>query len=123
MYSYSNTLKPDAPFVPIDISSVTTPKKVYKRDALVDTGAGVTGIPLSIVSDLNLKPIRYQILGSATGKEKKPIYTVNITFHGLSFANISVVLFDQRDFILLGRDIINAFHLCLDGSKKITKVI
>ena len=123
MYPYHNILSPSAPFVPIVISSVTNPVQTYNKYALLDTGASISMIPLSVINELELQEIRRRTLTGATGKAKRRFYTINITFHGRTFNGMTVAEFDQGNFIIVGRDIINAMHICFDGPNLLANVV
>jgi len=123
MYPYHNILATPAPFAPVVISSIENPQKSYSKFALLDTGATMSAIPLSVIRELKLKAIRRRTVTGSTGKAKKRIYTVNITFHGVPFNGITVVEFNQGNFIIVGRDILNTVHVCFDGPQKVANVV
>ncbi|MGH7800662.1 MAG: retroviral-like aspartic protease family protein [Thermodesulfobacteriota bacterium] len=122
MYPYSNEPIP-APIVSIEISAAYNPNTKSQRDALIDSGADTSCIPPSVINELNLIPIRDEAVRGVTGETNLYIYAVNIRFHGIIFSNLSVIGLPEEDIPLIGRDILNKLHLCLDGPQKIITVV
>ena len=115
MYNYSRDSIPPAPVIPIEISKPSTPDDKLPKLALIDSGADMSALPPSLIDELGLTPIREVIIQGSTGIGIRPIYVVNILFHGTSFRYLSVMGMPDEDLIVIGRDILNSFHICLDG--------
>ena len=112
-YPYrSRPAEPDAPECDITVSWNGRSLRV---PALIDSGAGVTTIPVSVVSNLGLQQVGEVFLRGAQGpRQKRWIYRITLDFLGNVFVGHPVVALD-RDFILLGRDLLNRHRLLLDG--------
>lgn len=83
--------------------------------ALIDSGADCTFIPDDIVTSLFLKKKRnMDIWGITKDVDHKGLYTVTIKFLNLEFPDHPVVSWG-KDFVLIGRDIINRYKTILDG--------
>jgi clan AA aspartic protease len=124
MYKYSSS-NPPAPIVPVEISTVYDPDSVCNIDALIDSGADVSCIPLLVVNGLNLIPIRVDEIKGITGQKRTVgIYAINLVFNNIPFKNQTVyeVPDKDEDCVILGRDILNKLHICLDGIKGVVRV-
>jgi hypothetical protein len=122
MYSYSHDVIPPEPVVPIEISTSSNPDLRLQKIALIDSGSDISGLPPSVVDEFSLNPIREELVEGSTGRDIRPIYTVNILFHGTSFLNLSVMGLPYEDYIVIGRDILNSFHICLDGVNEVITI-
>ena len=115
-HSYSEERNPASPIIPIKISTVLEPDKVYDKTALLDTGSDVSCIPLKIAKELGMNPSSYEPLEGVSGKiSELPIYDLNIIFNGKTYSNHIIYGFADEDYLLIGRDIMNEFHICFDG--------
>jgi len=86
--------------------------------ALVDSGASTTLIPVRLVNDLGLRKIKESAVSGYDGrKERRGVYVVNLEFSGLMFLNRPVVAIPNRDYALVGRDILNSHVTTLDGPR------
>jgi|SRR3990167_9042766 len=90
--------------------------KTVTVTALVDSGASGTLIPRSAVDDLALAKIGERgVRGIDSPSRLKPMYRVNIDFLGLLLENHAVTLLEDREFALVGRDILNRYRTLLNG--------
>jgi len=88
--------------------------KSVTADFLVDSGAGYTLVPASIVQKLALKPSFYREFSLADGKKvKRPIGSA-IVRYGTEEIATPVVLGKPGDSALLGVLTLEAFGLALD---------
>jgi predicted aspartyl protease len=104
--------EPDAPECDVTLSwngrSITV-------SALIDSGAGLTTIPASVISSLSLQRVGDMFIRGAQGpRQKRGLYRANIEFLGIAFDNHPVVELDRNE-MLVGRDILNKHRLLLDG--------
>ena len=113
-YPYSNALNPPGLIVPVTILDFEGRKSNNIR-AEIDTGAGITSIPNSLVKSLNLKPF-----GSVEARgpfdDYKVLYTYLISFKfedGRIFDTKAIK--SRREYTLIGRDIINQLKIIADG--------
>jgi predicted aspartyl protease len=85
--------------------------------ALVDSGASGTLIPQSAAKTLRLQKVGERRASGAYGKpQQTPLYRVNIDFLGFVFPDHPVTEFDSnRQFALIGRDILNRYQTLLNG--------
>jgi hypothetical protein len=118
-YNYSNSRIPE-PITPAKISWVVHPHKYYEVTALLDSGAQVTCISRALARKLKFEHNRFGSLTGTTGTRKQRIYYLNIIFENKTYINRPVYEYKTDEHLLIGLDILNDFHLCLDGPNKIT---
>lgn len=114
MYPYSK----GRPVIHVQFGSIRQPSvKILTPETLVDSGAFMSAIPPSIVEGLELQAVGTRRITTAAGTTKFNIYRVNIEVYGMFFSRHYVfgLLVEGSPFI--GRDILNNFHICLDGKR------
>lgn len=118
MEKYSSSEVPPAPIVVVRVANPTT-KNGKEKEGKIDTGAFMTAIPETLVSELALVPAgEYETKGykkeeKAEG-QKHCTYFVDIALKGYSFPYTEVLAVDRQN-VLIGRDILNQLKLILDG--------
>ena len=115
MWTYNQNVKPPAPFIDIIISHVENSEQTAQVRAKIDSGADITAIPISLIDQLEL-PITKKII--ARGYDATPIsvftYSVSLEIAEVRFKNLRVIA-SPRDYVILGRDVLNRFYLNLNG--------
>ncbi|MFM7441338.1 MAG: hypothetical protein ACKO2V_22535 [Snowella sp.] len=94
-------------------------KRVENVKAILDTGAGITVIPESIIEilgALDYTVIRIRSLLDRNGITSKKLYSVIIEFDGQE--NEVEVLAIPRDYAIIGRDILNQYKITLNGPEE-----
>jgi len=91
--------------------------------ALFDSGASRTAIPHRVAVTLNLRMIRDDVMvGGAVGSpEARPLFIADLIFAELNFTNhpvLSIIREADRDYVLIGRDILNRYKTTLDGPQR-----
>ena len=113
------------PFPAIDLS-FRLPESQEERGqftALVDTGADVTIVPLSILQEMNALAIDSAFIRSYWGERRSVrIYLVDISLEGVLLPTVEVIGEKTTGPILLGRDVLNKLVLLLDGPGKKIKI-
>ena len=99
------------------------PEKEYL--AMIDTGCTYTTIDLKIAAELGLVSDLSVISGTAKGKQKQPVYDLQLTLLGLNFTvspkSLSCPSFDFENDetfeiqVLIGRDILENYILQYNG--------
>ncbi len=81
----------------------------------IDTGASHTVIPDYLVNTLHLKKTRETVVKTVSGMESTHYnYFVSIQIGNIKFDRFEVVAM-PKEYVLLGRDLINLWKLEIDG--------
>jgi predicted aspartyl protease len=115
-YRYAAQLTPPAPFVKVTVRCPTTGNQAPDLPAQIDTGADRTVVPGSVVQSLGLVEDGRSVFQGFAGEEiELPIYLVEMQVHDLPPVFTRVALGEKEAFIILGRDVLNAHRILLDG--------
>ena len=119
-FKYNATIVPNAPFIDLQVESYfgeSLPEK-----GKLDTGADKTAIPKYLVNKLNLQKHDERTVKLANGTEVlENMYFVYIKIGETKFELMEVVALD-RNYVLVGRDLINLWTLTLDGKNKLGNI-
>jgi len=122
-------LKSKGPCCPIEVSlpqtliillsqqGQQTPPPVSGQ-ALIDTGASVSAIDLSVISRLQLNPIGVVSVGTAGGPTRRNLYPARFILPRLVIDLEAVIGADLSPFniiALIGRDILSRFIMIYNG--------
>lgn len=115
-YSYVSQLVPPAPFVNINLRNPANAADLRDVPAQLDTAADRTVIPMPLVRTLSLPQVGTMQLGGFGGATYTvPMFGLLIAVHDFPFLPIKVAAHDDEEWTLLGRDVLNAIRLLLDG--------
>ena len=115
-YIYATELTPPAPFVKISLRNPATGQTHSNLPAQLDTAADRTVIPASLVELLDLHQVSTTLasgLGGAT--YQLAVYIALLEVHDRPAIPVQVLAHPAESWVLLGRDVLNAFRLTLDG--------
>ena len=116
MIKYDESFYPPAPVVMVKVYMPFS-KRTMKVKGKIDTGADITVIPIKIVKDLSLVPVRIIKISGYDGKVSlKPTYLINISIEGFKFDFIEAIA-TKRENILIGRNILNRLIVKLNGKQ------
>lgn len=122
-YRYVDRVKPPAPFVNLSLRCVASGIQVDGQPALIDPAADRTVIPGATVRALGLvEDGRLQFQGFAGEVVELPVFLVEIRLHDFSPTLIRAALGEHEPHILLGRDVLNAFRILLDGPNQLLEI-
>lgn len=126
MPSYSLDFKPPAPVIRAKLVKPVEELEV-ELDALIDTGASISVIPESVITELKLIPqtsVKIKIATESREEAKKrgsiDAYYLNIVIKEKLFELMKVIV-TKQDHALIGRDILNEFNLFLEGKNNSLK--
>lgn len=116
--SYSKDYSPAAPVLPMYIAVPGEAPEGEPILALVDTGADGTFIPTSILEELDAPIVYMTNVHSHFGERlyRVSVHVVDVILFGsIRLPGFEVVADDWGDRIILGRNVLNALKLQLDG--------
>ena len=114
---YSLRNPPPYPCIDVTLTNPRDPTNSFDlKEAMIDTGAGATCIPKSVVERLELIPIDVATVRDYQGNaEQKPVYHITISFGPFNFTIRAV---ETNGDILIGRNILNQLTSVLIGPTK-----
>ncbi len=114
-YPYDSSSEPPAPVVPVRIAAPGRPEHGIAVPALVDSGADLTVVPVSVAAVADLTPIgRVNVEGVAGTVARAAVYAAEIEINGVREIAEVIALGGQT---LLGRNLLNRWVLVLDGPR------
>jgi hypothetical protein len=115
-YNYLPQLQPPAPFVYVTLCNPVTGAEQRDVPAQLDTAADRSLLPDALVQTLALPQIGTVQIGGVGGViQTMSTYPARIAIHNLPAQVVEVVASTGESWALLGRDILNAHRLLLDG--------
>jgi hypothetical protein len=113
-YTPGLTSPPPAPFVPAVIKH-TAVAKSYRVWALLDTGADKCYVPRAVAEDGGWLPVGRVDVVTPVGVSRRPVYYVVINALAVEWRVLAVGC--EKDFAILGRDLLNQWVIKLDGPR------
>ncbi len=122
-YRYAGHLRPPAPFVHVTVACPATGNRCADLPAQVDPGADRSVLPDAVVKALALvEDGKLLFQGFAGEVVELPVFLVEIGVHDLPAVAIRATFGEREPHILLGRDVLNAHRLVLDGPNLILEI-
>ena len=122
-YTYQSQLHPPAPFVHVTLRNPLTGAEQQNVPAQLDTAADRTLLPDALVKALNLPQMGTIPIGGVGGiAQTMPSYPVQVAIHNLPVQEVEVVASTGESWVLLGRDILNAHRVLLDGPQAYVEI-
>jgi hypothetical protein len=115
-YGYVTQLNPPASFISVLLRNPVSGAEQQNVPAQLDRAADRTLLPDALVQALALPQIGTIPIGRVGGTaQTMPSYPVEIAGHNLPALTIEAVASAGETWVLLGRDVLNAHRLLLDG--------
>ena len=115
--AYSRAFEPPAPVVAVRLR----PPGGHHGAALdgkIDTGADLCGVPEQLVIDLDLPPVRSVRAAGFAGTPREAVaYRVDMEVDGVGFPRVEALAI-SRPYVLVGRNVLRALVLRLDGPRE-----
>jgi hypothetical protein len=122
-YNYLSQLQPPAPFVYVSLRNPVSGAEQRNVPAQLDTAADRTLLPDTLAQALALPQIGTIPIGGVGGiAQTMPSYLVQLAIHNLPLQVVEVVARTGEEWILLGRDVLNAQRLLLDGPQLFVEI-
>ena len=117
-HAYDTAYPLPFPSFPLKIRQVEGSQSTDTVQALVDTGADGTLVPVSLLITIGAEEIYTTRMRSHWGEWRAvKIYLVDLEIEGALFSGIEVIADSVGDTVLLGRNILNKLVLLLDGPR------
>ena len=117
-HSYSRRFDPSAPVLTISLGVPFSPEKV-QVETLIDSGSDMTVMPKRIVEQLQLRRADYvTVSGLELETREIPVYAATVNIEGVFGPTIQGVIASEKDYGLLGRDVLNSLVVILDGPNR-----
>ena len=115
MPAYDHTYIPPAPVVDVVILHPVRRTRSGTLRGKLDSGADITVVPEQVVSALGITPKGHIWTGGYDGTyARRALYYVRLIVEGNQVAFVRCIATD-RTTVLLGRNVLNRFHVVLDG--------
>jgi predicted aspartyl protease len=124
MYKYEQIQRSNrlAPVIELLAFAPSDKDLTSRSKALVDTGATITCVPESVIAELgrrNLVATKKRVAGAFGDKRPqmdREAYVISIRLDHCEFEDIEVVVLPlDKEYALIGRDILNGFSITFDG--------
>ncbi|MDO8637232.1 MAG: retroviral-like aspartic protease family protein [Dehalococcoidia bacterium] len=117
-HSYSRRFDPSAPVLTISLGVPFSPEMV-QVETLIDSGSDMAVVPERIVEQLQLRHADYvTVSGLELETREIPVYAVTVNIEGVFSPTIQGVIAWEKDYSLLGRDVLNSHVVILDGPNR-----
>ena len=114
LYSYSPRVSPPAPFIFLRVSAPESANSMSVH-ALLDTGADSSALPVDVVGQLGLQQVDAGFVGGINSQRVlEPIFVAFLSVGAGPPEEFEVYSF-ELPFAILGRDVLNKYHITLDG--------
>ena len=123
-YNYNRQISPPAPFVYVTVSRPDELSiAVADVPAQLDTGADVSVIPNRLVDQLQLVQLDQAPIAGFGGQVRLvPTYLVGLALRPFESVAVRVIADRDEPFVLLGRDVMNRYHVELDGPRLVVEL-
>lgn len=121
-FPYSPARFPAIPAVTVTLRSPDGTQAIAAVLAQIDTAADRTLVPLSLLQQLGLSPLR-RITARGLGSIAQPVdeYEVDVEIPGVAIVSTKVITHPSEPFVLIGREILNLFRVTFDGPNQVVE--
>ena len=118
-YRYDSSYEPPVPSMEIWVATPERAFSIGPLHAIIDTGADATLVPLHFVEQLGIDAFDLKRLRSHWGEARTvETFLADIGVDGLRVPLVELVADARSAEVLLGRDVLNALRMTLDGPKQ-----
>jgi predicted aspartyl protease len=124
LHSYSADYVPAMPVCTIYVGAGGEEPLLGPLEALIDTGADITVVPMSYLRRLGVRPVGHGMAHSLWGDRRSVhVYAISLRLDNLHIRALQVLGDANGDEIVLGRTVLNRLYLVLDGPAAITETV
>jgi len=121
-YEYSRVYQPSAPVLEIGIRRTSQDFEV-ETEALIDTGADATILPIQLLQRINAKYRGSRSMRGIIGISRRvETFQVVVRVGNYFIPGIRAVADKQGNEAILGRDVLNQLRITLDGPALVTEI-
>lgn len=115
MLPYDRAFSPPAPVITVEVFKTLQPEQRQTVPAKLDTAADISAVPLRVIQQLALKSDgEIELAGYDNVPASVSTYLVGLELPNARIRRIDVVPIAEN-YALLGRDVLNLFHITLNG--------
>ncbi len=115
-HGYDDTYDPSMPVVDVIVRDVVTGMHTAPMTAIVDSGADGCLVPLTVLQDLNLRPIRRARMRGVSGiGQSVEVFLVALEIGPIIIKGIRVIGDGEGNELIIGRNVLNQFVVTLNG--------
>lgn len=120
---YDASYSPAAPVVDIIVKAAEEPIVTVEIEALVDSGADATLLPLAILEEVGASYYETRRMrGITSSASSVDLYLVTLQIGPVTIRGVRAVALLQSREALLGRDVLNQIRLTLDGPAEVLEI-
>lgn len=121
-FPYSPARTPPIPALVVTLRAPDGSRQLPNISAHLATAADRTLVPLSLIQQLGLSPVRrVQVHGLGTTALISDVYAVDIEIPGVAVVVTEAITHAREPFVLLGRELLNLFHRSFDGPNQVVE--
>lgn len=116
MTKYDESYEPPAPIARVALRKIETGERIKDIPVLLDTGADISLLPISLVESLEIKPLQnesFRLEGFDGSRLSAEVYHLQVIFLGKRFTGEFCTI--DTEIGILGRDILNQVSILFDG--------
>jgi len=123
-FPYDSHYFPPAPSVEIWLGTPGESLASDPHQALVDTGADISLVPLKHIKPLQTVPDDHRYLRSQWGGRRRvAIYSLDIGIGSMRLPSVEVVADERGTEIILGHNVLNRLAVMLDRPNRVTELL
>jgi gag-polyprotein putative aspartyl protease len=123
-FPYDSHYFPPTPSVEIWLGTPGESLASGPHQALVDTGADISLVPLKHIKPLQTVPDDHRYLRSQWAERRRgAIYSLDVGIGNMRFPSVEVVADERSAEIILGRNVLNRLVVTLDGPNRVTEIL
>ncbi len=122
-YPHNRRYNPAAPMIELEMSHAGRLQPAIRFSALVDSGADVTFVPETYLTQINARYAGQARVRSFLGERQfASVYQVRLQIGSFILDPVRVVTLPELTEALIGRDVLNHLIVTLNGLAQVTEV-
>lgn len=123
-FPYNSVYWPQFPVISVILINEECALQTDTIDALIDTGADASLVPLSLLRQIQAYTIETAYIRSHWGERRRVyLYRIDVKIGGITLPGVTFVGDNFDDAVVLGRDVLNKLRLLLDGPANQTELL